>query len=120
MSNVKLSAVRELIIENHLAAARAVLKTMPTSGTARKWLNKLNELQEETVANWEYIEVYVKASERLLANAATVMDERRSTTVDHYYSRILNEYGADGWELISEELEGGDYYRLLFKRPCYK
>ncbi len=117
MSNHKLQAARELIMENHWNAARAVLSTMPTSPTAQNWLAKLDEIQEGAVANWEYLEVYVKASERLLSNVALVMNDGCSTTVDHYYSRILNEYGADGWELVSEELEGGDFYRLLFKRP---
>ena len=116
MSNHKLQAARELIIENHLGAARAVLMTMPTSPTARQWLAKLDELQEGAVTNWEYMEVYVKASERLPGDVTVVMNDRPFTTVDHFYSRILNDYGADGWELVSEELQGGDFYRLLFKR----
>ena len=121
MSNAKLSAARELIVDNHLEAARAVLATMPTNATAQKWLAKLGDA--ETVENeavqqtWEYLEIYVRASERLPGEVAHVMADQPFTTVDHFFTRLLNDYGAEGWELISEALEGGDYYRLLFKRP---
>lgn len=119
MSKVKLQAARELIVDDHFDAARAVLQTMPTSPTAQKWLVKLEEIApvEQTPAGWEYSEVYVKASERALSNVSAVMAERPVTTVDHFYTRLLNEYGTEGWELVSEELQGGDHYRLLFKRP---
>jgi hypothetical protein len=119
MSKVKLQAARELIVDDHFDAARAVLQTMPTSPTAQKWLVKLEEIApvEQTLTGWEYSEVYVKASERALSNVSAVMAERPVTTVDHFYTRLLNEYGTEGWELVSEELQGGDHYRLLFKRP---
>lgn len=117
MSNIKLQAARELIMDDHFNAARAVLETMPTSPTAQKWLGKLDEIAPATTPGWEYTEVYIKASERTVANVSTVMAERPVTTVDHFYTRLLNEYGMEGWELVSEELQGGDHYRLLFKRP---
>lgn len=119
MSKVKLQAARELIVDDHFDAARAVLQTMPTSPTAQKWLVKLEQIApvEQSPAGWEYSEVYVKASERALSNVSAVMAERPVTTVDHFYTRLLNEYGTEGWELVSEELQGGDHYRLLFKRP---
>ncbi|MBZ0291001.1 MAG: DUF4177 domain-containing protein [Anaerolineae bacterium] len=47
-----------------------------------------------------------------------MIDDRRFTTVDHFYTRLLNQYGAEGWELVSEDLHGGDVVRLLFKRPA--
>lgn len=119
MSSIKLQAARELIMDDHFDAARAVRETMPASPTAQKWLGKLNEISpvEQTAPAWEYTEVYVKASERTLTNVSAVMAERPVTTVDHFYTRLLNEYGMEGWELVSEELQGGDHYRLLFKRP---
>ena len=118
-SNVKLEAARELIVEDHLEAARAVLSTMPTSATAQKWLAKLDELapKEAEMARWEYLEVYVRASERQPEDMRIVIAERAATTVEHYYTRLLNEYGLEGWELVSEELQGSEFYRLLFKRP---
>jgi hypothetical protein len=119
MSSVKLQAARELIMDDHFNAARAVLETMPASPTAQKWLVKLEEIApvEQISSGWEYSEVYVKASERTVNNVGAVMAERPVTTVDHFYTRLLNEYGMEGWELVSEELQGGDHYRLLFKRP---
>lgn len=116
MSKAKLQAARELIVDDHLDAARAVLKTMPTSLTAQKWLAKLDEIAEAAVTHWEYLEVLVRASERLPGDVSVVIADRPVTTVDHFYTRTLNEYGAEGWELVSEELQGGDFYRLLFKR----
>lgn len=119
MANVKLQAARQLIMDDHFDAARAVLETMPASPTAQKWLVKLEEISPviQTPPGWEYTEVYVKAAERTLSNVSMVMAERPVTTVDHFFTRLLNEYGMDGWELVSEELQGGDHYRLLFKRP---
>jgi hypothetical protein len=119
MSKAKLEAARELIVDNHIDAARAVLSTMPTNPTAQKWLAKLGAaaaVEENGMLGWEYLEVYVKASERMPADVVSVMEDRPVTTVDHFFTRMLNDYGAEGWELVSEVLQGGDYVRLLFKR----
>lgn len=120
MVNAKLQAARELIVDDHFDAARSVLSTMPASTTARKWLSRLDEIApmktKDAVTRWEYLEVYVKTSERLPADLSAVIDGRPFTTVDHFYTRMLNNYGAEGWELLAEELQGGDFYRLLFKR----
>jgi len=117
-SKAKLEAARELIVDDHWEAARAVLETMPTSPTAQKWLAKLNQIApvEADVPRWEYLEVYVNATERQPGDVSAVIQESPATTIEHYYTRLLNDYGANGWELLSEELHGGDYYRLLFKR----
>ena len=123
MSNVKLDAARELIVDDHMFAARAVLETMPASTTALKWLEKLDEIapvetpQNTGVVRWEYLEVFVKAGDRMAADMGAAIEDRAFTTVENFYTDLLNDYGADGWELLSEELQGGDFYRLLFKRP---
>lgn len=124
MSDVKLRAARQLIAEEQTAAARRVLETMPANETAQGWLAKLNEMtgtepgrpEGSVGGGWEYLEVFVKASERQQADAGIVLAGQTFTTVEHFYTRKLNEFGAQGWELLSEELQGGDYYRLLFKR----
>lgn len=119
MTSVKLQAARELIVGDQFDAARSVLETMPASKTARKWLDQLDQIapaSDHTMTRWEYLEVYVKTSDRLPAHLNAVIEDRPFTTVDHFYTRMLNQYGADGWELVSEELQGGDFYRLLFKR----
>ena len=120
MVSVKLQAARELIVADHFNAARSILETMPTSTTAQKWLTRLEDIapvEEQKMSKWEYLEVYVKTSDRLPADINAVIEDRPCTTVDHFYTRMLNQYGAEGWELVSEELQGGDFYRLLFKRP---
>ena len=123
MSDIKLRAARQLIAEEQTAAARRLLETMPANETARGWLARLNELaadepapREGPAGGWEYLEVFVKASERQQADARVVLAGQTFTTVEHFYTRKLNELGAQGWELLSEELQGGDFYRLLFKR----
>ncbi|MCY3946579.1 MAG: hypothetical protein OXF44_09895 [Anaerolineaceae bacterium] len=123
MSDIKLRAARQLIAEEQTAAARRILETMPSNETARGWLARLNEMaadDQEPAAipggAWEYLEVFVKASERQQADARVVLAGQTFTTVEHFYTRKLNELGAQGWELLSEELQGGDFYRLLFKR----
>ncbi|MCY3718763.1 MAG: hypothetical protein OXG07_04295 [Anaerolineaceae bacterium] len=123
MSDIKLRAARQLIAEEQTSAARRILETMPSNETARGWLARLNEMAADDpqpaaipAGAWEYLEVFVKASERQQADARVVLASQTFTTVEHFYTRKLNELGAQGWELLSEELQGGDFYRLLFKR----
>lgn len=117
--NVRLEAARELILSNQYDVARAILQTLPTSPTAQKWLAKLDEIapvKEATMPQWEYSEIYVKATDKTPMEIDAALADQRYTSVEHFYSRILNEHGANGWELVSEEMQGGDYIRLLFKR----
>jgi len=123
VSDIKLRAARQLIAEEQTSAARRILETMPSNETARGWLARLNEMAADDpqpaaipAGAWEYLEVFVKASERQQADARVVLAGQTFTTVEHFYTRKLNELGAQGWELLSEELQGGDFYRLLFKR----
>ncbi len=119
MSDAKLQAAREFIMGEHYDTARAILAVMKSSPTAQKWLSKLDEIapaQEDMVSEWEYLEVFVKAGDRVSPDLPLMTDDKPFTTVDHFYSRLLNDYGAQGWELFSENLEGGDFVRLLFKR----
>jgi hypothetical protein len=118
MSNPKLEAAREFILGEDYQVARVILTTMKTSPTAKKWLTKLQEIapQECTMNQWEYLEVYVKAVEKIPSDLQAILEDNHFTTVEHFYSRLLNEYGAQGWELFSEDAHGGDLIRLLFKR----
>ena len=143
-SNTKLEAAREYIVGEAYDVARTILHTLPDSPTAQKWLAKLDEIApqgvsaqlpdkiiapqsehtaESTNGNgahmnaWEYLEIYVKASDKLPSvDLASVLDEQELTTVNHFYTRMLNDYGALGWELLSEEQRDSDVIRLLFKR----
>lgn len=118
--NVKLEAAREFILAERYDVARVILASMKASPTARRWLAKLDEIAPERdgVGAWEYLEVYVRANEQQPpAGLSVVLTEQPATTTDHAYARLLNQYGAAGWELVSETLQGGDFVRLLFKRP---
>lgn len=117
--NAKLEAAREFILAERYDVARAILSTMKASPTAQKWLEKLDEIvpQESVVGPWEYLEVFVLASgQQPPADLHAVLSEQQATTTDHAYTRMLNEYGEAGWEIVSETLLGGDFVRLLFKR----
>lgn len=119
--NAKLEAAREFILAEHYDVARSILTRMKASPTARRWLAELDALapEESGVGAWEYLEVYVQAeAQKPPANLGTVLTEQQATTADHGYTRLLNQYGAAGWELVSEALQGGDFVRLLFKRPA--
>ena len=118
MANPKLDAAREFILDEDYHVARVILTTMKSSPTAKKWLAKLSEIapQECTMNQWEYLEVYVKAVEKAPSDLQTILDDNNFTTVEHFYSRLLNDYGAQGWELFAEDAHGGDLIRLLFKR----
>lgn len=118
MTNPKLVAAREFILDEDYHVARVILHTMKSSPTAKKWLTKLNEIapQECTMNQWEYLEVYVKAVQKVPADLQTILDDNNFTTVEHFYSHLLNDYGAQGWELFAEDAHGGDLIRLLFKR----
>ncbi len=118
MSNPKLEAAREFIVSEDYQVARVILTTMKSSPTAKKWLTKLQEIapQECTMNQWEYLEVYVKAIEKIPSDLQAILEDNNFTTVEHFYSRLLNDYGAQGWELFAEDAHGGDLIRLLFKR----
>ncbi len=122
MSQAKLSAARELILDGQYATARAVLRTMPESPNASRWLAKLDEIapeqeEEDEMANWEYRELIVRTPERRLLDIQTMMNDTQNdlSTVDDFFIRTLNDYGVEGWELVSERQQG-DHTRLLFKR----
>jgi hypothetical protein len=143
MSRAKLVAAREFLQTGQYAVARAILETLPSDPDAQKGLARLDQiapdiaLPDEIIApqaaevippttngstphmnTWEYVEVYVKASDKLPSvDFASVLDDQELTTVTHFYTRVLNDYGGQGWELISEEQHGGEVIRLLFKRP---
>ena len=117
MSDIKLRAARQLIAEEQTAAARRVLETMPANETAQGWLAKLNEMSAEEpgspeapVGGWEYLEVFVKASERQQADAGIVLAGQTFTTVEHFYTRKLNELGAPG---LGTSLRGTAGWRFL-------
>lgn len=122
MSKVRLDAARDLILSGHYAPARAVLRTMLDNETAQHWLGRLDEVAPEhngeglAVQNWEYKEVFLKTLERRPLDVEYELMDNAMTTVEDFFTRTLDQYGADGWELISER-QYGDLTRLLFKRP---
>jgi hypothetical protein len=120
MASAKLQAAREFILEEQYETARAILSTMKSSPTAQRWLAKLDEIapvKERGMGQWEYLELFVRASDRTPPDLHNIIEQGQFTTVEHFYSRLLNDYGAEGWELVTEDSHGGDLVRLLFKRP---
>jgi hypothetical protein len=67
---------------------------------------------------WEYREVVVKMWQQHMSNIDYVLEQGgEQITIDDAYTRLLNENGAEGWEVISEEVLPQQFVRLLMKRP---
>ena len=129
MSTARLQAAREFILNEEYDLARRILHTLGDSATAQKWLAQLDQIapaaaaaaedeEDGSMMRWEDMEVFVRAGDRVPFNLREALDDQPFTMVDHQHTRMLNDYGAQGWELISEAMEGGDLVRLLFKRPA--
>lgn len=120
MSKVRLDAARELILTGHYDAARGVLRTMLDHTTAQEWLARLDEVAPENnggaMYGWEYKEVYIRTLERRPLDVLEQLRDNAMTTVEDFFTQALDQYGAQGWELVNEQ-QHGDLTRLLFKRP---
>jgi len=67
---------------------------------------------------WEYREIVVKTWQQHVDNIEYALGEGgEKITIEDAYTRILNENGRQGWEVISEEVLPQQYVRLLMKRP---
>jgi len=67
---------------------------------------------------WEYREIVVKTWQEHVSNIEYALGEGgEKITIEDAYTRILNENGRQGWEVISEEVLPQQYVRLLMKRP---
>ncbi len=139
MSRARLEEARDLIIAKDYEAARAILNTLPESTTAQQWLEQLADhapvkrplpFEAQAAADsgivtrragsagprWEYLEVFITNWKEHADNVGYALDTGgQLLTVDDFYTRMLNEYGAEGWELLSESVEP-TRVRLLFKR----
>jgi hypothetical protein len=70
--------------------------------------------QEEHMPRWEYMDVWWKG----MLNAGWEVNGRRVSGLPNVMThQMLNEWGADGWELVAVlGKETGDGYRWVFKR----
>ncbi|MFZ4828589.1 MAG: hypothetical protein ACOYLB_14665 [Phototrophicaceae bacterium] len=68
---------------------------------------------------WEYREIVLKNWQHHIETVEYVLNQGGASqiTVQDAYTHILNENGADGWELIKEDILPQQLVRLLFKRP---
>lgn len=68
---------------------------------------------------WEYREIVLRNWDQHLSNIeyALAQGSSEKITVEDAYVRLLNENGAQGWEIIAEEILPQQYIRLLMKRP---
>jgi hypothetical protein len=68
---------------------------------------------------WEYREIVLRNWNQHLSNIDYALEQGESDkiTVEDAYIQLLNENGAQGWEVIAEEILPQQYIRLLMKRP---
>ncbi len=68
---------------------------------------------------WEYREIVLRNWNQHLSNIEYALEQgtAEKITVEDAYVRLLNENGAQGWEVIAEEILPQQYIRLLMKRP---
>jgi hypothetical protein len=68
---------------------------------------------------WEYREIVTKNWQHHIETVEYALNQGGASqiTVQDSYTQFLNENGADGWELIKEDMLPQQWVRLLFKRP---
>jgi hypothetical protein len=67
---------------------------------------------------WEYREIVLKDWRQHMDNIEYALEQGgEKITIEDAYTQLLNENGAQGWEVISEQLLPQQYVRLLMKRP---
>ena len=75
----------------------------------------INVLRGE--GRWEYREIVLKTWHQHLSNIEYALEQGgEKITIEDAYTQLLNENGAEGWEIIREEVLPQQYVRLLMKR----
>jgi hypothetical protein len=75
--------------------------------------------QHDARQQWEYREIVLANWNQHMDNIQYALEQGGSEkiTVEDAYVRLLNENGAQGWEVIAEEILPQQHIRLLMKRP---
>ncbi len=70
---------------------------------------------------WEYLEVFADTvqARRWLDNTGRTGELGREASGYDFYASLLDQFGQEGWELVSVMGEGAmaGSYRFFFKRP---
>ncbi len=68
-------------------------------------------------SGWEYREIVVKTWQQHMSNIEYALEQGgEKITIEDAYVKLLNETGAQGWEVVREEVLPQQYVRLLMKR----
>jgi hypothetical protein len=66
---------------------------------------------------WEYREIVLATWEQHMDNIEYALEQGGDKiTIEDAYTKLLNDSGADGWELVSEQVLPQQFVRLLMKR----
>lgn len=72
---------------------------------------------DDGVSRWEYREVVLKTWHQHIDNIEYALEQGgEKITIEDAYTKLLNESGAQGWEVVREEVLPQQYVRLLMKR----
>jgi hypothetical protein len=122
----ELELAKQLIEEKHYEKARALLERVAEDPTAKKWLERLDEISPEAsphVTNgnggaaveggWQYLALEVKKAYGLQYR---INGAARPDWKDQPIFYALNELGREGWELIAFEAVA-ETSTYIMKRP---
>ena len=102
MSQSKLAAAREFIQEKNYRVARVILECIPNDPTAKKWLQKLDEIAP--------VNNYSTNHDRHLQQPISYEYKTVKISFAWNYDRAMNDkiydLTAEGWEFISYTDEG--------------
>ncbi|MEM6529834.1 MAG: hypothetical protein AAF653_16160, partial [Chloroflexota bacterium] len=72
---------------------------------------------DDGTRRWEYREIVVKTWQQHIDNIEYALSEGgEKITIEDAYTKLLNESGEQGWELVSEQVLPQQFVRLLLKR----
>lgn len=104
--------------ETQSPTAAADAHEMPIDETAHLLPVDDGDVPAGAGMRWEYREIVLKNWHQHVSNIEYALEQGgEKITIEDAYTQLLNESGAQGWEVISEEVLPQQYIRLLLKRP---
>ncbi|MEO1439233.1 MAG: hypothetical protein AAFV33_02450 [Chloroflexota bacterium] len=104
------------VADDDMPAATTDDELMPIDETADV-LPTDNVTLDDGSMRWEYREIVVKTWQQHIDNIEYALSEGgEKITIEDAYTKLLNESGEQGWELVSEQILPQQYVRLLLKR----
>jgi len=116
--DVEEDAVEAPMASDEEAAARPKVSADQPSAASGEYHAFSETYQHDARQQWEYREIVLANWNQNMDNIEYALEQGGDRiTVEDAYVRLLNENGAQGWEVIAEEILPQQHIRLLMKRP---